>query len=263
VHNNRYTFIYAAILTVVAAVLLALAAEGLRPMQESNIRLEKMSNILKAAKVVVEDPSKLEETYKNNVQEVVVGVDGNVREGVSAFDVELKDELSKAPADMNLPIFIYTNESGSKIYIMPLRGVGLWGPVWGFVSLEEDFNTVYGANFDHKGETPGLGAEISTPVFQDQFPGKKVFGQNAEAVALKVVKYGAEKDYAAEHRVDGISGGTITSVGVSDMIQSGISNYNNYFAKIRQSAAPSIPNDEPTLEMDSEEEGQDSNQSEL
>ncbi len=262
-HNNRYTFIYAAILTVIAAVLLALAAEGLRPMQESNVRLEKMSNILKAAKVVVEDPSKLEETYKNNVEEVVVGVDGNVREGVSAFDIELKDELSKAPGDMNLPLFIYTGESGSKIYIMPLRGVGLWGPVWGFVSIEGDFNTVYGANFDHKGETPGLGAEISTPIFQDQFPGKKLFGQDGEAVALKVVKYGAEKDYAAEHRVDGISGGTITSAGVSDMIQSGILSYNNYFAKIRQNDASSIQNDEPIIDIESEDESQDSNQSEL
>lgn len=262
-HNNRYTFIYAAILTVVAAVLLALAAEGLRPMQETNIRLEKMANILKAAKVDVQDPTKLEETYKNNVEEFVIGVDGNIREGVAAFNVELKDELSKAPEAMNLPLFVYSGENGKKIYILPLRGVGLWGPVWGFVSLENDFNTVYGANFDHKGETPGLGAEISTPIFQDQFPGKKVYGQDGQAVALKVVKFGAEKDYAAEHRIDGISGGTITSVGVSDMIQSGIAYYNAYFSKLKAEAAPAVSPELPQEGGEENQEVQESNQSEL
>jgi Na+-transporting NADH:ubiquinone oxidoreductase subunit C len=253
VHNNKYTFIYAALLTVVAAVLLAVSAEGLRPMQEANIRLEKMANILSAAKVSVEDKTKLEEIYKSKVQELVIGVDGKIREGISAFDLELKDELKKPAEEMNLPLFIYEREGGSKIYILPLRGIGLWGPVWGFISLEDDFNTVYGANFDHKGETPGLGAEISTPIFQDQFPGKKVFGESREAVALKVVKFGGEKDYASEHRIDGISGGTITSVGVSDMIQQGIAFYNNYFASLKSTAASSEDQGAESLDGDAEE----------
>lgn len=233
-HNNKYTFIYAAVLTLVAAVLLALTAEGLRPMQEANIRLEKMSNILSAAKIDVSDKSKIEDLYNTKVEELVVGIDGEIREGIRAFEVELKDELKKTPEEMNLPLFIYTKEDGRKIYILPLRGVGLWGPVWGFISLEDDFNTVYGANFDHKGETPGLGAEISTPIFQDQFPGKSIFREgDRETVALRVVKFGSEKDYPAAHRVDGISGGTITSIGVSDMIQQGIAAYSKYFKKLK------------------------------
>jgi Na+-transporting NADH:ubiquinone oxidoreductase subunit C len=250
VHNNRYTFLYAALLTIVAAVLLALAAEGLRPMQEANVRLEKMANILRAAKLDVSDNTVLEETYKKSVQELVVGVDGKIREGVSAFDIELKDEIRKKPEDMNLPLFIYTTPEGSNVYILPLRGAGLWGPVWGFIALEDDFNSVYAANFDHKGETPGLGAEISTPIFEKQFPGKKIFADDSDKVAIKVVKYGAEKNYAAQHRIDGISGGTITSVGVSDMIQQGISFYNNYFSTIKNSSENSKL---PDTKMDDED----------
>ncbi len=254
-HNNRYTFIYAAILTIVAAVLLALAAEGLRPMQEANVRLEKMANILKAAKVDVTDNSILEETYKKSVQELVIGVDGNIREGVSAFDIDLKDEFRKKPEEMNLPIFIYNTSEGRKVYILPLRGIGLWGPIWGFISLEDDFNTVYAANFDHKGETPGLGAEINTPVFQKQFPDKKIFADESDEVAIKVVKFGAEKGYPAEHRIDGISGGTITSVGVSDMIQQGITYYNNYFSTVKNSTKNSTPQNS---DIESEVEVEDS-----
>jgi Na+-transporting NADH:ubiquinone oxidoreductase subunit C len=253
VHNNRYTFIYAAILTIVAAVLLALAAEGLKPLQEANVRLEKMANILKAAKLDVSDNSILEETYKKSVQELVVGVDGNIREGVSAFDIELRDEFRKTPEEMNLPIFVYTTVEGRKVYILPLRGVGLWGPIWGFIALEDDFNTVYAANFDHKGETPGLGAEINTPVFEKQFPEKKIFTDGSDDVAIKVVKFGSEKGYAAEHRIDGISGGTITSVGVSDMIQQGITYYNNYFSNVKNSKDNSTPQN-PEMDIETEEE---------
>lgn len=236
-HSNKYTFIYAAILTVIAAVLLAMAAEGLRPFQEANIRLEKKSNILKAAGVDVSDKTTIDELYATSVNELVVDLQGNIKEGVSAFDIELKDELAKDD-DMNLPLFLYETDEGNTVYILPLRGNGLWGPLWGFISLEDDFNTVFAANFDHQGETPGLGAEISTSQFSDQFTGKKVFGDDREQVELKVVKFGAEKNRPEEHRVDGISGGTITTVGTSDMIQAGIKRYQNYFEKVKAGKVP-------------------------
>jgi Na+-transporting NADH:ubiquinone oxidoreductase subunit C len=250
VHSNKYTFIYAAILTVVAAVLLALAAEGLRPLQEANIRLEKKANILKAAKVDVSDKTKLEDLYAANVQELVVDLQGNIVEGVRAFDLELKDELSRGD-DMRLPLFLYETEEGRTVYILPLRGTGLWGPIWGFISLEDDFNTVFGANFDHQGETPGLGAEISTNEFFDQFPGKKIFGEELDQVALKVVKFGTEPNRPSEHRVDGISGGTITTVGTSDMIRDGIMRYQRYFEKVQQ-GKQSTPEDVPQEDIEEE-----------
>ncbi len=251
-HNNKYTFIYAAIITVIAAVLLALAAEGLRPMQEVNIRLEKKANILSAARVDVSDKSKLEELYDANVIELVVDKKGNVLEGERAFDLEMKDELAKGD-DMRLPLYLYETDEGRKVYILPLRGMGLWGPIWGFISLEDDFNTVYGANFDHQGETPGLGAEISTSEFSDQFVGKQIFGDERESVQLKVVKYGTEPNRPSEHRVDGISGGTITTVGTSDMIKNNIMLYQNYFESVKQGDEDGADEIEEEIEQAEEE----------
>jgi Na+-transporting NADH:ubiquinone oxidoreductase subunit C len=251
VHSNNYTFVYAAIMTVIAAVLLALASEGLRPLQEVNIALEKKSNILSAARVDVSDKAKVEELYKNKVQELVIDKNGNIKEGVAAFDINLKDELGKGD-NMSLPLYVYVNEEGKNIYIVPLHGVGLWGPIWGFISLEDDFSTVYGANFDHKGETPGLGAEISTNAFASQFPGKQLFDETREAVALKVVKFGAEKNMPESYRVDGISGGTITTVGTSDMIKNTIALYKPYFNSV-MSSQKSAPQTEEAQEETIEE----------
>jgi Na+-transporting NADH:ubiquinone oxidoreductase subunit C len=238
VHTNRYTFIYAAVLTVIAALLLAFASEGLKSTQEVNITLEKKANILKAARIDVSDKSKLGDLYNSSVEEVVIDTEGNTKDGLKAFDLNLKDELAKPDSERSLPLYIFKKEDGKKIYILPLHGKGLWGPIWGFISIEDDFNTVYGANFDHKGETPGLGAEISTPMFSDQFPQKKLYEGESQDVALKVVKFGTGKNIPAEYRVDGISGGTITTVGTSNMISDCITLYQPYFGKLKTKTIP-------------------------
>jgi Na+-transporting NADH:ubiquinone oxidoreductase subunit C len=125
------------------------------------------------------------------------------------------------------PLYV-ANKDGETFYIVPMRGKGLWGPVWGFVALESDGNTVIGATFDHKSETPGLGAEITTPMFTDQFPGKKI-SEAGEFKSISVVKAGTSSgDYA----VDGISGGTITSNGVNDMMVDCLAPYAAYFKNI-------------------------------
>ncbi len=237
-HTNKYTFIYAAVLTIIAALLLAFAAEGLKPQQQVNIILEKKANILKAARIDVSDKSKLSDLYNSSVEEVVIDASGNPKDGLSAFNLNLKDELSKPDSERSLPLYIFEKEDGKKIYILPLHGVGLWGPIWGFISIEDDFNTIYGANFDHKGETPGLGAEISTTMFSDQFPEKKLYEGESQEVSLKVVKFGTGKDIPAEYRVDGISGGTITTVGTSNMIRDCIALYQPYFGKIKTTPIP-------------------------
>ncbi len=130
------------------------------------------------------------------------------------------------------------------MYIIPLRGKGLWGPIWGFISLEDDLNTVFGAVFDHKAETPGLGAEINRPMFQDPFAGKSIFN-GEEFKSIKVIKGGAGEDNM--HGVDGISGGTITSDGVTDMLLERLTMYLPYFNKIK----PTIEVDSVFSEMDS------------
>ena len=121
---------------------------------------------------------------------------------------------------MHLPVFKALVD-GQSLTILPLQGKGLWGPIWGYVSLKGDYNTVLGSVFDHKGETPGLGAEIALPEFQQQFREKKIFDEKQNFVSIKVVKGGVKGSKIPEiHGVDAISGGTITSNGTSAMIDS-------------------------------------------
>src|SRR5690606_33524400 len=134
----------------------------------------------------------------------VVNAQGEVVEGVEAFEIDMRNERAK-PIDQRLmPVFEFQAEDGLK-YIFEMRGVGLWGPLWGFVSLDEDMNTIYGANFDHQGETPGLGAEISTTWFQEDFKEKEIFNSSGELVSITVTKVGQSSP--EQHSVDGISGG--------------------------------------------------------
>ena len=126
-------------------------------------------------------------------------------------------------------------------YIIPLRGTGLWGPIWGYISLDNDMNTVYGAVFDHKAETPGLGAEINRDFFEKPFNGKRIFDLEGDFVSIAVVKGGAkENDY---HGVDGISGGTITSDGVTAMLKERLDKYLPYFEnKMKENEVNDIMN---------------------
>ena len=114
-------------------------------------------------------------------------------------------------------------------YIIPIRGTGLWGPIRGFISLKGDMNTVFGAVFDHKAETPGLGAEINRDFFELPFKNKKIFNDKGDFVSVTVIKGGADEDDM--HGVDGISGGTITSDGVTNMLNERLKKYLPYFKK--------------------------------
>ncbi len=145
--------------------------------------------------------------------------------------IDLKNEINKQPTERKLPLYVYTAEGDKKYYIIPVRGTGLWGPIWGYVSLEDDFDTVYGAYFDHKGETPGLGAEISEAPFQKQFEGKKIMA-DGKFVSVNVLKPTTKSPLGKEHRVDAISGGTITSNGTDEMLENVIAPYVSYFEKI-------------------------------
>ncbi len=178
--SNRYIFIYSSVMVVVVAILLAVAALGLKPYQDKNVEIEKKLSILKAVgKSIPTDVANknkwVEEQYaKYIVKSYVIDSIGELRTGIDAFNVDMKAEVSKKGSDRNLPIFEFRNDDSTNLYIIPLRGKGLWGPIWGYVALEKDFNTISGSTFDHQGETPGLGAEINTPEFQAQFKGKQL-----------------------------------------------------------------------------------------
>ena len=146
--------------------------------------------------------------------------------------LNLNAEIRKPQEERDYPVFVYVNESGAKKYVVPVRGKGLWGPIWGYIALNDDLNTIYGAVFDHKGETPGLGAEINTEWFQEPFTGKTLFDENGEFVSIEVVKGGA--DPSDPHGVDAISGGTITSKALEEMILDCLTGYVKHFKELAQ-----------------------------
>ncbi len=228
-HSNKYIFIYSSVMVVLVAIVLTVIAVQLKPAQENNIRVEKMKNILTAVNIEA-DAANAEALYKKFITEdFVINSQGDKIEKANAFQIDIALENKKSSEKRQLPVYVCTTEKGDKLFVVPMRGKGLWGPIWGYVSFRSDFNTVAGTMFDHKGETPGLGAEIDTRVFQKQFIGKKIFDETGKFVSVKAKKGGAPKDDL--HGVDAISGGTITSNGLSDMLISGISVYEAYFKK--------------------------------
>lgn len=227
-NSNAYTYLFAVIMVVVLAGLLAFTATSLKPIQNKNVKAEKMQKILSAIGVKV-DRSGAQKAFKTYIkQSLSLKENGTNDASIKAFDISLKKELKKQVNAQRFPIYI-AEKDAKKYYIVPLYGAGLWDAIWGYVALDSDKNTIIGANFDHKGETPGLGAEITTDWFQKQFKGKKLFSSENKFVSVKTVKGGAPS--GDNHSVDAISGGTITSDGVSAMIEERLKRYLPYFKK--------------------------------
>ncbi|MHC1775818.1 MAG: NADH:ubiquinone reductase (Na(+)-transporting) subunit C [Lentimicrobium sp.] len=244
--SNSYIFKYASIMVIVVAALLSAAAILLQPAQERNVKIEKIQDILQSANIE-STTSNAEELYNKHIvkeilinsagEEVSVYTDGKFEKGDKrAFNVDLKVELKakkqlesgKGTQEPVFPLFL-CRKGDADLYIIPMYGTGLWGPVWGNMALKSDLNTVEGVTFGHKGETPGLGAEISTEVFESLFPGKKILDENGKFVSIKVVKGGvSNSNINPLHGVDAISGGTITSDGVSNMLNDCLENYVSY-----------------------------------
>lgn len=238
-NSNNYIFIYATVMVVLVAAVLSVVAVVLKPFQDNNVKVEKMQAILTSAGIV-STPADAEALYqKHIVREILIDEKGNtvaVYAGMTfesgdkrAFDVDLKVELSKKEKGepFVMPLFECENNN-EQLVIIPVRGKGLWGPIWGNLALKSDLNTIAGVTFDHKGETPGLGAEINTAAFQNQFVGKQLF-ENGTFASVAVVKGGvANSNINPVHGVDAISGGTITSVGVSNMLKDCLENYVGY-----------------------------------
>lgn len=219
--SNTYIFIFATIMVAIVALILSSAAMLLQPRQERNAEIEKKRNILASVGVVATEVD-AEELYDKYVAETfVINVKGEKIEG-DAFAIDVKKEQRLDLEDQKLPVFVATLDSGNKSFIMPLQGKGLWGPIWGYIALNDDLRSIYGATFDHKSETPGLGAEINTSWFEDMFKNKTLF-EGDEFKGILVQKGGAAPgDMRA---VDAISGGTITSKALEQMIYDCMVNY--------------------------------------
>lgn len=215
-NSNTYTILYATIMVIIVAFLLAFISSSLKDKQMENVKLDTKKQILSALNVKEGDVA---DNYQSMVKDFVLNADGTLSEQSEAnFQTNYSDTTK-------LHVFECT-VNGEKKYLFPVRGAGLWGPIWGYVALNEDKNTVFGTYFGHEGETPGLGAEIAKPFFSEQFKGKTVSKDGN--IVLSVVKNGKVSDSSCE--VDGISGGTITSKGVDAMLKDCLKRYKSFLA---------------------------------
>lgn len=218
-NSNSYTIIYASVMVVIVAFLLAFVNSSLRDLQGKNVELDTKKQILSSLGITeVKDADA--EFSKVVKSDMIVAEDGSLKEYdgkfVTAYEKEFKE-------NGRAHVFVCEIDGKTK-YVVPVYGAGLWGAIWGYVALDEDKNTVFGTYFSHASETPGLGAEIATSRFQTSFIGKHVM--EGESVALSVVKNG--KVANPEFEVDGISGGTITSNGVDAMLKSCMGQYTKF-----------------------------------
>lgn len=218
-------------MVIVVAVFLSLAATLLQPRQNKNLEIEKKKSMLESIGIT-SDGKNTEELYDKYINEsFVINSKGEEIQGADAFTIDLKVEQKKTPEEQRLPVFRATPDDGENVIIIPMQGKGLWGPIYGYVSLMSDMNTIYGVTFDHKGETPGLGAEINTTDFESMFLGKRIF-EDEKLVSVGVLKGGARDD--DPHNVDAISGGTITSKGLEKMLSDDFGKYREYLIKNRK-----------------------------
>ena len=209
----------ASVMVVIVAFLLAFVSSSLRETQNKNVELDTKKQILAALNI--KDVKDAEAEYNKYVKgDMLMNVDGTLTENTGAFATAYEKE---AKENNRLHVFV-AEVDGEKKYVFPVYGAGLWGAIWGYVALNSDKDTVYGVYFSHASETPGLGAEIASTHFQGEFSGKKTL-ENGEVV-LGVVKNG--KVEKPDYQVDGISGGTITSVGVDAMLKACLSSYKNF-----------------------------------
>lgn len=187
--SNTYIFLYITVLVVVIAVVLTLVSTGLKPRRDLNRQAETYQQILRAAGHDI-DRSKAVDAFANLAEPLT---DDGQRYRVICAD-------------------------GSKGTAIRLDGKGLWGPIWGYAVVSEDGQTLKGVSFDHKSETPGLGAKITEESFIKAFKGKKLYDKDDNFVSVRVLKHGASTEIAEENRVDAISGATLTSRGVDEML---------------------------------------------
>ena len=233
--SNKYIITFIIIMTVVAAVSLAGMRELTLSASTKNEEIFSKRSVLltvndylgKGLNVNDLSDDAVLKMFNEQVEQLVLNINGEVVPNLLAEKIDLSVEKKKAEADRLLPLFVFKNEK-EKFYILSVRGSGLWDEIWGNIAVKSDLNTIAGVTFDHKGETPGLGAEIKdNPSFPGQFIGKQIFKDGEVAV---LVRKGGSQDKTYE--VDGISGATITCDGVTEMLQRGIAYYLPYLETI-------------------------------
>lgn len=227
-NSNAYTIIYASVMVVIVAFLLAFVASALKPTQDANVAIDKKSQILASLNIRGLQNTEVEAKYSEVVLKDIIY-------GASADEVTADGEMeghdkqgfvveNKAITDSNRPLYVCSVDGATK-YVIPVSGAGLWGGIWGYIALDDDCETVYGTYFSHESETAGLGARITEDWFQTSFNGKKITASGSDDIMLSVVKKGKEGNLDPSNYVDGITGATLTSDGVNNMIHTCLARY--------------------------------------
>lgn len=230
--SNTYIIVFSVVLTIILGLLLSGTSQVLGPLQQEAIALDKKKQILgaviNASEIEAMTPQQVNEFYSSRISATVVDLSGKEITGVEAEKVEIAKDY-KRPADQRqYPVFMFHAEGNPEAvesYIFPLYGAGLWDAIWGYLALETDMNTIGGITLAHASETPGLGARITEGEVQSRYVGKKIFDDSGSLVAVQMQK-GEGKDYSADaHKVDGMSGATITGNGVNNMLKAYLGHY--------------------------------------
>jgi Na+-transporting NADH:ubiquinone oxidoreductase subunit C len=251
--SNAYIITFSVILTVVLGLLLSGTSQVLAPIQKKAVELDTKKQILGA----VLDASQLRAMkadeilafYDKRISSKVVDIEGNVLEKdadgnpIIAENVNVAKNYKMAPEKRQYPIFIFHKEGNPddvEAYIVQVYGAGLWDEIWGFLALDTDLNTIAGVTFGHKSETPGLGARITEGAVQNRFQGKQIFDESGNFQSVAMQK-GEGKDYSDDlHKVDGLSGATITANGVNAMLNNYLRFYKAYFDKLKASKSSEV-----------------------
>lgn len=244
--SNTYIIVFSAIITIILGGLLSLANQGLKPKQQKAVELDTKRQILSAVMNVESlKGNDILSTYDKTISGIVVDINGNVveknekGEPIVADKVDIAANYKKTPDNRLYPVFKFHKEGNPEnveAYILAVYGHGLWGPIWGYIALDTDLNTIKGAVFDHETETPGLGARITTQEVEERFTGKKIFDDKGdlESVAMLKGEHHTAKDLDAHH-VDGMSGATLTGKGLNSMLASYFKYYEGFIGKTAKS----------------------------
>ncbi len=231
---NLYIILYSAAITIVCGGALAYASQSLKPLQDANIAMEQKMNILLTVMELKEEDNVVD-IYKKRVKAFVVDFEGNIKPGMKPEEVIVAEQYKKPTDQRLLPVYKFVDEGDStkiEYVVLPLYGYGLWNSIFGFVALKADLTTIQGVKFGHLGETPGLGDRITSNDIQSRYKGKTTFDK--DKLVSVVMQKGEGQDYSNDaHKVDGMSGATLTAKGVNNMILDYLKCYENYLKKLK------------------------------
>jgi Na+-transporting NADH:ubiquinone oxidoreductase subunit C len=246
VHSTNYIIRFTLVMTVIVAFVLALMVDGLRDIHSVNESVYNKKGILSAVSDHIDKnistltSAEVQDIFEKQIKQIVVNSKGEILTpeqiktatggaASTAVEIDLGKEAKKPIDQRLLPIFSFTSNDKKEFNILYVRGKGLWDEIWGYIAFQSDWNTIAGQAFDHKGETPGLGAEIKdNKAWYSMFTGKKIFNAAGDFTSISVVK-GGVKDVT--NQVDAISGATITGNGVDEMLERGLKYYQPYIEK--------------------------------